>query len=790
MGQLLERAEKQTGLAAVAIPKSSNVQAQFVPITKASNENFDVVAFETIKQTLQILKHDAIFRLGDVALYRREGWPMGGSFSEPATLVDLGAEVLKLYRSYRVQAAVGWVHDDVDVEQLLCGLCHVDDALLTSLILCSGCLLRGIQALYPSDVGVSLEEEGEVLKFLQAVVDCTDYQNPRIFPYMANVEFSLGLALHQNHCRIGKFLHPTITPFSAFKVFVTGQLLSHNHIFKYQGHIFLLHLFILLAEFFRLNYPDAWLCKAIKSVSVRHDSIYIRVAKRMARVIRMHGLETTLRSILDTENFPVKKLFGFASLRSTMHSRDWGWNSQPQQGHQGSWRQGGGSYAPYGKGYSKGKSYGGGNFGFRGQNPANGLLNELLKEKHEKEEAKKKEQTEQQISNVVSSMFQNMFGLGPAQPKAAAPQPAAQAPAPAAPIGGLAGLQALLHPLGLPAANTRDAAQTLQDAPAVDHFAGLKGAMKFLKREISDEDKKEMQKRIKDLETQKAEALAQVEKNKRRSLMDSEDGESSDEEAVPKKKRRALKRKEEKQEERVRKVLTSMLSDMPHLQAPEPKEVQAMAKVLAQQMQQGAGQQDTEKVPEPDDLAFLASLLPKREDASSPSKREQANTNAAEANKERGNLQAAKFAALRAAVVPDGCTPSTRMQKSIEDAFDMWQRGHMTTAEKMALISQLQKDMQDEEVLHTVLPPTKRKPNTAENANPDKTHRNEIEEACSMELTDGSESELAWLRRFKQIKADVIKAYMQQLGFTKIQSESKEAYVKKILKFKREQVYS
>ena len=78
---------------------------------------------------------------------------------------------------------------------------------------------------------------------------------------------------------------------------------------------------------------------------------------------------------------------------------------------------------------------------------------------------------------------------------------------------------------------------------------------------------------------------------------------------------------------------------------------------------------------------------------------------------------------------------------------------------------------------------------TAKVTNPDLKHRNEIEVGVGLDESDGTASETAWLRDFKQVKADTIKSFMKQIGFPRIPSISKEAMIQRILKYKREGVY-
>ena len=56
-----------------------------------------MVPFRSIMQALNFVALDRFVRVGDSVVERIRGWPMGGSLSEPATLVDLGEATRQLY---------------------------------------------------------------------------------------------------------------------------------------------------------------------------------------------------------------------------------------------------------------------------------------------------------------------------------------------------------------------------------------------------------------------------------------------------------------------------------------------------------------------------------------------------------------------------------------------------------------------------------------------------------------------------------------------------------------------
>ena len=68
---------------------------------------------------------------------------MGGSFSEPATLIDIGEEIRRLYTYTYVAQRAGLHYEGLTTQEVVQGIQHVDDSLVLSKILCQNCLLKG-----------------------------------------------------------------------------------------------------------------------------------------------------------------------------------------------------------------------------------------------------------------------------------------------------------------------------------------------------------------------------------------------------------------------------------------------------------------------------------------------------------------------------------------------------------------------------------------------------------------------------------------------------------------------
>ena len=100
---------------------------------------------------------------------------MGGALSEPSTLVDL-QESIRLLCDKSASAneldrvLPGMSKHNLKFDRSVQGLQHVDDAGVFSKILCPSCLLKIVTNLWPHDVGITLEEQGPVMRFLSGIL--------------------------------------------------------------------------------------------------------------------------------------------------------------------------------------------------------------------------------------------------------------------------------------------------------------------------------------------------------------------------------------------------------------------------------------------------------------------------------------------------------------------------------------------------------------------------------------------------------------------------------------------
>jgi len=139
-----------------------------ISVTRKKLPGFRVCLLSEIKGALKYACKDDYFAVGEHIVKRQHGWPQGGSFSEPATMIDLGTDSIGFAMSFEVRASVGLQHGNLEADQILAGIVHVDDGLFGSYIYCSACISTGLQKLWPDDVGVNLGPVTHTMQHLRS----------------------------------------------------------------------------------------------------------------------------------------------------------------------------------------------------------------------------------------------------------------------------------------------------------------------------------------------------------------------------------------------------------------------------------------------------------------------------------------------------------------------------------------------------------------------------------------------------------------------------------------------
>ena len=285
VADLLRRVESKFGCNAVAIKKSARVEGHLCRSNRRSDCTHRVLSFDDIRCTLDFIGKERYFTVGDVIMKRRGGWPMGGSFSEPGTLVDLNEELRRIDDSDDALQDVGWLVEGMSLEEVVTGIMHVDDALVLSKVFCTACLEKGMRRLWPSDVGISLEEVGPTVRMLQCHVHAIGVE-VHVRPYNPNVPYALGFAHDQKIARLGPFFGAEIHSCRTLRVFLHGKILAYNHLMQGSAQDMFVHVGFLLLEIERLGWPQRWMSLCLCNLSRRHVSPLISACRQVGKQLR------------------------------------------------------------------------------------------------------------------------------------------------------------------------------------------------------------------------------------------------------------------------------------------------------------------------------------------------------------------------------------------------------------------------------------------------------------------------------------------------------------------------
>ena len=106
---------------------------------------------------------------------------------------------------------------------------NVDGALLLSHLLCENSILSCLNRTWPSDVGISLEESGLLLRVL-SVFAHSHLGKLEIYLFHTNIRYVFRFAQHHHACRLGRFLGPEIHRHKTLHDLFLGRLVSYDHL--------------------------------------------------------------------------------------------------------------------------------------------------------------------------------------------------------------------------------------------------------------------------------------------------------------------------------------------------------------------------------------------------------------------------------------------------------------------------------------------------------------------------------------------------------------------------------
>ena len=284
IGSMLDYIQDKHKATAVAMRTGSILQGFFCKASRQPSQSFRIIPFSVIKAFLAFTFHDKYFNAASKVIERVEGWPAGGSLSEPGTLVDLNASVGLLDVDDTERKRVGWFIPELSFQQTVGGMLHVDDSIVFSKIFCNDCLERGVQRMWPPDVGVEREGTHPVIRFLHAVL-VFDNCDVHVFPFTPNSMFSLGFHYKQKIARLGPYRGAQIHDYKKFQMFVWGFVLQADKLIDDDTIPSFGILLLFLRELALLQWPDILIARSLRSLPMRHSSHWARAVRRIGKYL-------------------------------------------------------------------------------------------------------------------------------------------------------------------------------------------------------------------------------------------------------------------------------------------------------------------------------------------------------------------------------------------------------------------------------------------------------------------------------------------------------------------------
>ena len=266
--------------------------------SSVSQPRRDVVTFDDINRGFDYAVAEKGMALGPLVVERRTGWPMGGSHSEPATLVDAGAFVHKLHHDPAVLRETGLAVGGLPAESVIAGLMHVDDLLCGSRIHCADCLGRGLSRLFPPDLRFDEEERGASVRFLHTTITATS-RGIEVGLHNPNELFARGLCPLPRISRCPVFVSVQVTPLATLRAFLLPHLFAVAQICGRRPSAPALGpVALLLLEAARSGWGPRALALVLHSLPPRYDIPVFAAIRSIARPLRLQATTDVLQRTL------------------------------------------------------------------------------------------------------------------------------------------------------------------------------------------------------------------------------------------------------------------------------------------------------------------------------------------------------------------------------------------------------------------------------------------------------------------------------------------------------------
>ena len=292
----LVREAAARGYNAVSLQRRPGSTGRLAKVATEGRLPRSIVTLSDIQRGFQAARLDTSMLVGNLVVQREAGWPMGGSHSEPATLIDSAAFVRRLLEDPSELERVGLAWQGLPADRILAGLQHVDDVLLTSQIWCPDCLVEGLRRLFPPDLCSEEEERGPVLRFLHVVVAACGAQ-VTVVPFTPNWLFSMGLSPLPATSRCARFLSPAATPRRLLGNFLAPHLHAFARLRPDDHEDLKPAAAALLLEALRSDWPRREVAAVLLRLPRRHQSPFWDWVRQVGVQLRKRDLGDPLAAL-------------------------------------------------------------------------------------------------------------------------------------------------------------------------------------------------------------------------------------------------------------------------------------------------------------------------------------------------------------------------------------------------------------------------------------------------------------------------------------------------------------
>jgi hypothetical protein len=184
---------EQRGATGILISREEQRRDRIQKTTHFDHTKFRLITFDDVRTALTWASMDVLIEVAGEIFEQLGGLAQGNPLSPVLARCYLDSRHQVLYRTPRqIPSIVPYTHLlGQNVATWMATACHVDDSLWISRQLCCRCIFRVVAAVWPEDVGLTLESDTETTTFLHCDVSFAEGLCS-IWPRVANRAYALG----------------------------------------------------------------------------------------------------------------------------------------------------------------------------------------------------------------------------------------------------------------------------------------------------------------------------------------------------------------------------------------------------------------------------------------------------------------------------------------------------------------------------------------------------------------------------------------------------------------------